>query len=52
MKLRQTGFDQWLQKKLDEDPEFKKEYEKSLKEIREHDRLAQEEALAKNRKPS
>jgi hypothetical protein len=49
----QTGAEQWLQKMLNTNPEFKKEYEKALEEIREYDRQEREkEALAKKRKPS
>lgn len=40
-KIRQTGFDKWLEKKL-ENSEFKREYEKALKEIQEYDRRENE----------
>lgn len=40
-KTRKTGFDKYLEKQL-ENPVFKEEYEKALKEIQEYDRRENE----------
>jgi hypothetical protein len=51
VQITQTGFDKWLQDKL-QDPVFKEEYEKAKKEIEDYDRKHREkESLEEARVP-
>lgn len=47
-KVRQTGFDKWLEDQL-KDPVFKEEYEKAYKEIQEYDRKERERRAAESK---